>query len=122
MRVLSVRPDHVAGDIQSGRTILQDAVANPSKTLMIMRGQGPETSRFADKAAARSDPFPWRDVVWVTDDRIFPAGSLDRWFDGHPNDCAVILDLRDRPTVWLPVTAQLFEIEDAFLAAEGRAT
>jgi hypothetical protein len=121
MRVLSVRPEHSAEDIETGRITLRDRIANPSTLVMIMRGVDPDVRHFADMAAARSDPFPWRDLVWVTDEAIFPVGSLDRWFGQNPNDCAVILDLRDRPTAWLPVTAELFEIEDAFLAAEGRA-
>jgi hypothetical protein len=120
MRVLSVRPGHRDEDIAAGVSILLATIANPRTIPMIIRGRGPEVSQFADRAAARSDPFPWRDVVWVMDDAIFTPQDLNEWFASNPNDCAVVFDIRDRPRVWLPATAQLFEIEDAFLLAEAR--
>jgi hypothetical protein len=121
MRVLAIRPGREAEDIQSGRAILQDSLAHPSKTVMIIRRSGPEITRFADKAGARGDPFPWREVVWITDQQLFPPGQEAEWFDLHETACAVILDIRDRPAAWLEPAARLFEIEDAFLVAESRA-
>jgi hypothetical protein len=120
MRVLSVRAGFENADIESGRAILSETIRHPSKTVMIIRRVGPEITRFADKAATRSDPFPWREIAWVTDQRIFRPGEENSLFGGHPEACAVTLDLRDRPTAWLDPSAQLFDIEVAYLGAEGR--
>ena len=120
MRVLSVRAASRAADIKSARTILGETVGHPSKTVMIIRRVGPEITRFADKAGTRSDPFPWREIVWVTDQRIFRPGQEDELFGAHPDACAVVLDLAGHPATWLDPSAQLFDIEDAFLGAEGR--
>lgn len=120
MRVLTVRATSVPQDIKSGRDILLTTIRHPSKTVMIIRGVTPEITRFADKSASRSDPFPWRDVVWVTDQRLMQAEEEHAWFDDHPTACAVILDLRDLPAAWLDASAHLFDIEMAFLGVEGR--
>jgi hypothetical protein len=120
MRVLSVRAGFESKDIQSARAILMETVEHPSQTVMIIRRVGPEITRFADKAATRSDPFPWREIVWITDQRIFPPGEELRLFGGHNSACAVVLDLMNQPAAWLDPGAQLFDIEDAFLGAEGR--
>jgi hypothetical protein len=120
MRVLSIRAGSVPQDIASGRHILLTTIRHPSKTVMIIRGAGSEITRFADKAASRSDPFPWRDVVWATDERLILPEEEHAWFDDHANACAVILNLRDLPAAWLDPSAQLFDIDMAFLEAEGR--
>jgi hypothetical protein len=93
MRTLSVRPDQEERDIASGREILQEAILHPSKTVMIVRYHSPEVARFADKAATRSDPFPWRESVWVTDRRIFAPGQETELFDSNDPACGVVLDL-----------------------------
>lgn len=118
MRVLSVRDGSEAEDIESGRAILSMTIGHPSITAMVVRGLSPEIRRFADKAASRADPFPWREVVWMTDDRLFQADQ-DAWFRDHPAACAVVLDIRDQPVVWLGPSAHVFDIDDAFLTAEG---
>jgi hypothetical protein len=118
MRTLSVRPGHEEQDIFSGRAILQESIAHPSKTVMVVRFHSPEVARFADKAATRSDPFPWRETVWVTDRRIFAPGQEAELFNGHDGACGVALDLRDRPVVWLAPDATPFAIDRAFRQAE----
>jgi|GEM_PF-2227540 hypothetical protein len=121
MRVLSVRPDNVEKDIQSARDILDQAIAHPSKTVMIIRRVGPEITRFADKVAARTDPFPWREAVWVTDQRIFRPLEEARYFTTHASASGSILNVRDIPVVWLDPTATLPEVDEAFLEAESGA-
>jgi hypothetical protein len=119
MRVLSVRADSKKADIASGREILAHVVSDPTTTVMVIRGNGPEVTRIADKAAVRADPFPWRNVVWVTDTDIFAPADEKRLFGGHPQACAVVLDFQGKPISWLESDAQLFDIETAFLDAEG---
>jgi hypothetical protein len=120
MRVLSVRAGFEEKDIESARVVLAATIHHPSRTVMVIRRVGPQITRFADKAATRSDPFPWREIVWVTDQRIFLSGEELRLFGGHNSACAVVLDLLNEPAAWLDPGAQLFDIEDAFLGAEGR--
>jgi hypothetical protein len=119
MRVLSVRTDNKKADIASGREILAHVITDPTTTVMAIRGEGPEITRIADKAAVRADPFPWRNVVWVTNTDIFTPADEKRLFGGHPQACAVVLDFQGQPTSWLETDAQLFDIEKAFLDAEG---
>jgi hypothetical protein len=121
MRIVDVRDDHVDEDIKEGRAILRSEIDHPSMSVMVIRGDSPEVSRFVDLASARCDPFPWRSGVWVRDDRIFPAGKAKSWFSGHEEACAVILDLNDDPVEWLTEDAELIDIEMKWLAAEGRA-
>jgi hypothetical protein len=119
MRTLSVRSDHAAEDIQSGRDIMDQAIAHPSKMVLLIRRVGPEITRFADKVAARTDPFPWREAVWVTDQRLFRPGEEARLFAGHDSASGVILNLRDVPVIWLDPTATVPEVDEAFLEAES---
>jgi hypothetical protein len=58
MRVLSVRAGFEEKDIESARVILAATIHHPSRTVMVIRRVGPQITRFADKAATRSDPFP----------------------------------------------------------------
>jgi hypothetical protein len=118
MRVLAVRPGNVEQDMAAGRATLDAALENPSTTVMIIRRDDPEVAGFADLAAGRSDPFPWRDSVWVMDERIFRTADANRWFAGRPSACAVVLNMKDEPVVWLDPDAQIFDIDDAFLTAE----
>jgi hypothetical protein len=120
MRVLSVRAGSEAADIASARAIVAETVGHPSKTVMVIRRVGPEITRFADKAGTRGDPFPWREIVWITDQRIFEPGQENSLFAEHVDACAVVLDFEGQPAAWLDPSAQLFDIEDAFLGAEGR--
>jgi hypothetical protein len=120
MRVLAVRAGSVDRDIAAGRAALAATIAHPSTTVMVIRWIGPEVAAFADRAAGRTDPFPWRDAVWVTDPRIFEEGQEAALFGGHESACAVVLDLRDLPVAWLNPDAELFDIDDAFLTAGRR--
>lgn len=119
MRVLSIRAGHKAADIKSGRAILAEAIGHPSTVVMMIRGTGADVSRIADKAAVRSDPFPWREAIWVTDRLLFPTGDEERLFAGHSSACGVVLDFTGQPKAWVEPSAQLFEVEMAFLDAEG---
>jgi len=117
MRILDVR-DGNKDDIEKGQAILLAEIAHPSKTVMIIRGDGPEIAQFADAAAGRSDPFPWREVVWVKNNSIFKDGQEKRLFPkGNDKSCAVILDLDDTPLVWLSADSNPLQIEKAFLKA-----
>lgn len=120
MRVVDVRDDHVDEDVKEGRGILKAEIDHPSMSVMIIRGDAAEISKFVDKASARCDPFPWRTGVWVRDDRAFPAGKAKAWFGGHDDACAVILDLNDDPAGWLAADAELIDIEQTWLQAEGK--
>ena len=122
MRTLSVRPGQEERDIASGREILQEAIDHPSKTVMIVRYHSPEVARFVDKAATRSDPFPWRETVWVTDRRIFEPGLETKLFDANDTACGVVLDLLDRPVAHLTADATLAAIDRAFRDAGGGAS
>jgi len=119
MRVLSIRADSETADIKSGRAILAEAIGHPSTVVMVIRNTGADVTRIADKAAVRSDPFPWREVLWVTDSRLFRDGQEDKLFAGHPTACGVALDFTGQPKAWVEPSAQLFDIEMAFLKAEG---
>lgn len=119
MRVVDVRDDHVDEDIKEGQAILKQEIDHPSLSVMIIRGREPKIGKFVDRAGTRCDPFPWRSAVWVKDDRIFPPGKAKAWFGGHDEACATILDLSDEPTAWLTADAVLFDIEQAWLQAEG---
>lgn len=121
MRVVDVRDSDEDGDIAEGRKILRTEIDHPSQSVMIVRGKSAEVSRFVDLASVRSDAFPWRAGVWVRDDRIFQDGELDAWFGGHDEACAVILSLNDAPVQWLAADTVVFDIEMAWLSAEGHA-
>ena len=120
MRVVDVRNDHIDEDVAEGRRILQAEINHPSMSVLIVRGTSADISGFVDKASVRCDPFPWRSGVWVRDERVFESGDRTRWFGGHDDACAVFLDFQDRPTSWLAADAELFDIEKAWLRAEGR--
>jgi hypothetical protein len=120
MRVVDIRPGHEAEDIQYGRGALAAEIQHPAKTVMIIRGASPQISHFADKANARCAPFPWRSAVWLMDPRIFSARQEEEWFADHAESCAVILDLKDDPASWLAETASAYDIEMAWLNAEGK--
>jgi len=119
MRILDVR-DGNKDDIEKGRAILLSEIAHPSKTVMIIRGDGPEIALFADAADGRSAPFPWREVVWVKNHSIFEDGQEKELFSGgNDKSCAVMLDLDDTPLVWLSADSNPLQIEKAFLKAGG---
>jgi len=116
MRVLDVRQDHRDHDIKAGRQVLQSEIARPATTLLVVRGTGAEVSALADRAAGRSDAFPWREVVWVRDDDIFTSQQRSTWFgNGH---AAVVLGFDDRPAATLDIDAGLFDIELAYSKAQ----
>jgi hypothetical protein len=118
MRTLTVRSGHEAEDVASGQAILLEAINHPSKTLMVIRFHDPDVGRFADKSATRSDPFPWRETVWVTDRRIFAPGQEEDLYKGHAAACGVVLDMRNEPLVWLEADATSIAIDGAFRRAE----
>lgn len=120
MRILDIRPGHEQEDTEEGRRILADEIAKPSYTLIIIRGAGPTMHEFAERAAARAEPFPWRGAVWVKDARIFTDGQEQAFFAGHAPACAVILDVDDVPAQWLTNDASAMDIERAWLRAEQR--
>ncbi len=119
MRILDVRPDHEDEDIDLGRAVVRSEIAHPARVVMIVRGRGSEVAQFADRAAGRADPFPYREVLWLQDPRVFPPGLEDALFEGEDEWCAVVLSLEDEPVVWLAPTAALWEIELAFLDAQA---
>ena len=119
MRILDVRPDHEQEDIDLGRAIVRAEIAHPARVVMIVRGDGPDVARFADRAAGRADPFAYREVLWLRDRRVFPPGLEDELFDDEDEWCAVVLSLGDEPVVWLAAHASLWEIELAFLDAQA---
>jgi hypothetical protein len=123
MRILDVRVGtaNEANDIALGRTTLQAEISHPAKTIMVIRGSGAEISLFADRASGRTSAFPWREVVWVKNNKIFNVGQENMLFPGNYTEhCAVILDLADQPAVWLKVDSSVPDIEDAFLEAGRR--
>lgn len=121
MRVVDVDDSNADSDIAEGRKILDTEIAHPAQTVMIVRGATASVSKFVDLASVRSDAFPWRTGVWIRDDRIFRQDQLASWFDSHAGACAVILSLNDQPVEWLDANAQLYDIEMAWLRAEGHA-
>lgn len=119
MRIVDAKNQNDSAAIAAGRKVLEAEIANPSLSVMIIRGESIEASHFVDRASARCDVFPWRQGVWVRKEFIVPAGKRTEWFGGHDDACAVILDLKDRPTQWLRADAELIDIEIAWLNAEG---
>jgi hypothetical protein len=120
MRIVDVRQGHEQEDIEEGQRVLDAEIAHPSMSVMIIRWNTSEMSKFVDRVGTRCDPFPWRSAVWVKNDAIFTQKNQEDWFDGHDKACAVILDLNDEPAEWLEPDATLFDIEQAWLSAEGR--
>ncbi len=119
MRILDVRPGHAREDIRESRAALRSVLDHPAMVAMIVRGRSPEVSRFADRAERRAAPFPFREVVWVRDRRIFEPGQEESLFEGEDEWCAVVLDLNDEPVVWLADHASDLDIELAFLDAQS---
>lgn len=120
MLILDIRPGHEEEDTQSGRRILATEIAKPSCTVIVIRGAGPGVSAFAELAAARADPVPAREAIWVKDARIFAVGQEQALFAGHENACAAIIDLDDVPARWLAKDASAMDIERAWLQVEER--
>jgi hypothetical protein len=73
---------------------------------------------FADRAASRSDPFPYRVVVWIKAEQLLSDDNVISWFRDHDDACAVVLDLEDRPVEWLNSDSSLRVIELAFLRGQ----
>lgn len=120
MRILDIRPGHEQEDTDAGRVILAAEIARPSRTIMIIRGRGHDVGMFAETAAARAAPFPWREAIWVKDTRIFTAGQEQALYAGQDDACAAILDLDDVPARWLATDASAMDIERAWLQVEQR--
>ncbi len=118
MRVLDLRPGREKQDIDWARSVLDSEIGHPSKTVMLVRGSSQDVSHFADRAGARSDPFPWRAVIWVRDPRLLSDEAHTQWFGDDHEIVAVVLDFDDRPIARLQVSATLYQIEMAFLSAQ----
>lgn len=118
MRVLDLRLGHEEEDRQWGRYVIQTEVAHPSKTVMLIRGDSPEVAHLADRAATRSNGLGWREVIWVRDHSLFPDDTELRWFGYEDRYAAVVLDFNDAPAARLDMSATLYDIEQAFLAAQ----
>jgi hypothetical protein len=119
MRVVDAKSKTDTAGIKAGRKVLAAEIANPSMSVMIIRGDAPQVSTFVDNASLRCDPFPWRQGVWVRKPFIFPTNKLKKWFGGHDSACAVILSLNDEPVEWLVADTEIFDLELAWLRAEG---
>lgn len=120
MHILEVRAGHEQEDIESGRRILTDVIAEPACTVIIVRGTGAEVDAFANRAAARADPVPARKAIWVKDARIFAAGQEQALFAGHDGASATIIGLDDAPAQWLARDTSAVDLELAWLQVEER--
>ena len=120
MRIVDAQDKNDTASIAAGRAVIKAEIDNPSLSVMIVRGESTEVSHFVDRASARCDPFPWRQGVWVRKAFIMPSAKATKWFGGHDDACAVILDLKDRSAQWLTPDAELIDIEIAWSTAEGR--
>lgn len=120
MRVVDAKSKTDTAGIEAGQKVLATEIANPSMSVMIIRGESPQVSTFVDNASVRCDPFPWRQGVWVRKDFIFPESKLEEWFGGHKFACAVILNLQDQPVEWLAADTEIIDLELAWLRAERR--
>lgn len=118
MRILEIREQHSDEDIAQARKIVEEEVGHPAKTVMIIRGSTAEVGQFADRAAVRSDAFPWREVVWVKGEGILTTQQADNWFGNDDTACAAVLDFNDAPAVHLTEGSTLYAIEQAFLQAQ----
>lgn len=119
MRIATIRLDHEQEDARTAKKILRQEIGHPSKTVIIIKGLAPEVAGFVDRVATRTDPFPWRESIWllVSDEQLEAILTLrqSRWFVDHPEACAVVLDFEDNPSAWLTTEADLLDIETAFL-------
>lgn len=120
MRIVDAQDSNDTASITAGRAVIKAEIDNPSLSVMIVRGESIAVSHFVDRASARCDPFPWRQGVWVRKTFILPPSKATKWFGGHDDACAVILDLKDRPAQWLMPDAELIDIELAWLQAESQ--
>jgi hypothetical protein len=123
MRTLDVRNGHVEEDIASGREILHYEITITPKTVVVIRGNTPEITRFADKVAGRCDPFPWREAIWVKDDRIFggfPEAELTTLFPESDDRslCGVIIYLDNKPVKWMKSSLKRSQIDRALREVE----
>jgi len=116
MRILDLREGREDEDVAFGRRALEMELEHPARTVMIVLGSEAEVSKLADRVASRADAFPWREAVWVRDQRILTAAQRE-WFDDVATR-AVALDFADRKVEGLGVDADLFDIERAFLRAQ----
>lgn len=123
MRILTVSADPSAEDIAGVRAVIEQAIADQAKNLLVMFGDDRATSDLADRVGIRSDVFAWREAIWLqtstanaTD--IIGATRFTDWFVGVPGACAVVLDFADQPVQRLDKNATAVDIELAFLAAQ----
>lgn len=119
MRVLEIRANHQEEDIETAQKVISSEIDRPSTNVMIVRGDSAEIAQFADNADARSEPFPYRQVIWAKSNLILTDVQKSGWFGSRDEACGVIFDFNDTPVAWLSADATLYDIEDAFLGAQG---
>jgi hypothetical protein len=99
--------------------LLREAIADRFRITMIVMGDGSGQDVIASKADVRAQAMAsTRRVVWVRDTDVLRNAGLDHLM--RPGACLCVLDLDDRPVVWLsPAQANRFtELERAFLKAQ----
>ena len=124
MRIVDVRPGNEDEDIAAGKVVVNMELDHPAKTVAIIRGEDPLTAQFADRVGVRSDPFPWREAVWLKVDndtvkRILSADQYSTCFGSDESAAAAILDFADQLSSHLDNSASLMDIENAFLSTDS---
>ena len=119
-----VRASHEQPDITAAKDALADELAKEATILMVIRGEGGDTSDFANKAERREVVFPWRRIVWlkVSDSdlqKILSSGQYSSWFGGHVDNCAVVLNGARNVSSHLDASASTRAIDSAFLTARS---
>ena len=115
MRILNVRDGKEPLDIAVGRGVIHGEISQPSKNLMLIRGNNPDVAAFADRCDVRSKAFGWRETIWIQDDRVLDGATSALFGDA----AAVVLGFSDKPVETLSLDADLLAIEQAFLRAQG---
>ena len=123
MRIIVIRPSHEQEDVQAAKETVETEIAHPAKSVMFILGQDQEVGQFTDRAGTRSDPFPWREAVWLQVStaqakEILGVARLNNWYPNADN-CAVMLDFSDNISEFLKSDASLFDIDAAYLKAKG---
>lgn len=123
MRIVDIRAGHEQDDIDAAKALVASEIDHPAKTVLFIQGNGAAVAQFADRAATRSDAFPWRECVWLKVSRpkaeaILGASRFAEWFPST-SVCAAMLDFADNVSERLESDATLFEIDAAFLNARG---
>lgn len=98
------------------RRELKHAIDDELLVLMVVRGAG--STKLADHGKDRSDHFPDREIVWVTDDEILDHPNFSHLFGGREKEIvAVFIDLDNDPGAWLKADASRVKVDRAFRKA-----